>query len=133
LPFAAIVAFVLLANHYLVEVNGVTSVRSFFGVAKIQESSDGRFRLLSHGTTLHGGQRIRDAEGFPIEGRPELIMYYYDGSAIAQVLDATRVRVGGAIRYAVIGLGTGSLTCRAEPDDSVTYYEIDPAIVRIAR
>ena len=37
------------------------------------------------------------------------------------------------IRYAVIGLGTGSLACRAEPQDAVDYYEIDPAIVRIAR
>jgi protein-L-isoaspartate O-methyltransferase len=133
LPFAAIIAFVLLANHYIIEVNGVNSVRSFFGVAKISESYDGRFRLLSHGTTLHGGQRIRDAQGQPLTGRPELIMYYYDGSAIAQVLDAARARTGGAIRYAVIGLGTGSLTCRAEPADTVHYYEIDPAIVHIAR
>jgi protein-L-isoaspartate O-methyltransferase len=60
-------------------------------------------------------------------------MYYYDGSAIAQVLDAARAHTGGAIRYAVIGLGTGSLTCRAQPEDTVHYYEIDPAIVRIAR
>jgi hypothetical protein len=133
LPFAAIIAFVLFANHYIVEVNGVNSVRSFFGVAKISESADGRFRVLSHGTTLHGGQRIRDADGNPLTGRPDLIMYYYDGSAIAQVLDAARARTGGAIRYAVIGLGTGSLTCRAEPEDTVHYYEIDPAIVRIAR
>ncbi len=133
LPFASIIAFVLLANHFLIEASGATSVRSFFGVAKIAESSDGRFRILTHGTTLHGGQRIRDANGIPITGRPELLMYYYDGSALAQVLDAAHAGTGGAIRYAVIGLGTGSLACRAEPGDTVHYYEIDPAIVRIAR
>jgi len=33
-------------------------------------------------------------------------------------------------RYAVIGLGTGTLACRAEPDDTVHYYEIDPAMIR---
>ena len=44
-----------------------------------------------------------------------------------------RARVGGPIRYAVVGLGAGSLACRAEPDDIVHYYEIDPAIIRIAR
>jgi hypothetical protein len=60
-------------------------------------------------------------------------MYYFDGSAIAQVLDAARARAGRPIRYAVIGLGTGSLACRAEPDDIVHYYEIDRTIIRIAR
>jgi hypothetical protein len=131
LPFAAIVAFVLMANHFVIEASGSRSVRSFFGVHKISESLDGRFRLLSHGTTLHGGQRIRDLDGKPITGRPEPIMYYYDGSAIAQILDAARARTK-PIRYAVIGLGTGTLACRAEPGDTVHYYEIDPAIIRIS-
>ena len=62
LPFAAIVAFVLLANHNVVEQAGAMSVRSFFGVAKISETGNGQFRILQHGTTLHGGQRIRAAE-----------------------------------------------------------------------
>jgi hypothetical protein len=133
LPFAAIVGFVLFANHFVIEVPGATTVRSFFGVAKISETSDGRFRVLSHGTTLHGGQRIRDDAGNPITGRPEPLMYYYDGSALAQVLDAARAQTGGAIRYAVIGLGTGTLACRAQPADTVNYYEIDRAIIAIAR
>jgi spermidine synthase len=133
LPFAAIVAFVLLANHYIIEAGDsrVHSVRSFFGVLKTSETYDGRFRLLSHGTTLHGGQRIRDFDGNPITGRPEPLMYYYDGSAMAQVLDAARARTK-PIRYAVIGLGTGTLACRAEPGDTVHYYEIDPAMIRLS-
>jgi protein-L-isoaspartate O-methyltransferase len=131
-PFAAIIAFVLMANHFMIEVSGAQTVRSFFGVLKLSESADGRFRLLSHGTTLHGGQRIRDYNGNPITGRPEPIMYYYDGSAMAQVLDAARARTS-PIRYAVIGLGTGTLACRSQPGDTVHYYEIDPAIIRIAR
>ena len=50
---------------------------------------------------------------------PQPIMYYYDGSAIAQVLDAARARSRRRpIHFAVIGLGTGSLACRAEPDDN---------------
>jgi spermidine synthase len=131
LPFAAIIAFVLLANHYVLEVGGSRSVRSFFGVLKISETYDGRFRLLSHGTTLHGGQRVRDNDGKPLGGRPEPIMYYYNGSAMAQILDAARARTK-PIRYAVIGLGTGTLACRAEPGDTVHYYEIDPAMIRLA-
>jgi hypothetical protein len=133
LPFAAIIAFVLIGNHYANETGNSRAVRSFFGVHKITETSDGRFRTLSHGTTLHGGQRIRDDNGNAITGRPEPIMYYYDGSGLAQVLDAARAHANRPINYAVIGLGTGSLACRAEANDTVHYYEIDRSIIRIAR
>jgi hypothetical protein len=133
IPFAGIVGFVLFANHFLIDAPGATTIRSFFGVAKISESVDGRFRILSHGTTLHGGQQIRDDAGNPITGRPAPIMYYYDGSAIVQVLDAARAQTGGPIRFAVIGLGTGSLACKANAQDTVDYYEIDRAMIAIAR
>jgi hypothetical protein len=132
-PFAAIIAFVLMANHVVAEGTSTFTTRSFFGVHKVSESSNGRFRTLSHGTTLHGGQRIRDAQGNPVAGRPEPTMYYYDGSAIAQVQDAVRARKGGPIDYAVIGLGTGTMACRQQPGDTVTYYEIDPTSIWIAR
>jgi protein-L-isoaspartate O-methyltransferase len=133
LPFALIVAVVLSINQAYVDTNGTISVRSFFGVHKVADSEDGRFRVLSHGTTLHGAERIRDANGNPVSGRPDILMYYYDGSAMAQVMEAVRARNAEPIRYAVVGLGAGSLACRATPADTVHYYEIDPAIVRIAR
>jgi hypothetical protein len=133
LPFAAAVAVALFIDHTYVDIAGTTSVRSFFGVHKVADSEDGQFRILSHGTTLHGAERIRDASGNPVTGRPDILMYYYDGSAMAQVMDVTRARIGGPLRYAVVGLGAGSLACRAKPADTVHYYEIDPAIVHIAR
>jgi hypothetical protein len=132
-PFAATVAVALSINHTYVDVNGTTSVRSFFGVHKVADSEDGRFRILSHGTTLHGAERIRDGSGNPVSGAPDILMYYYDGSAMAQVMETVRARNAGAIRYAVVGLGAGSLACRAKPADTVHYYEIDPAIIHIAR
>ncbi len=133
IPFAAIIATVLLAHHFVVEGSSTMTVRSFFGVLKVNETSNGRFRTLSHGTTLHGGQRIRDNQGNPVTGRPEPTMYYYDGSAIAQGMDAARAVKGGPINYAVIGLGTGSLICRSQPGDKAAYYEIDHQMVRLAR
>lgn len=133
-PFAAIIALVLLAHHHVQEGNSALTVRSFFGVLKVNETLNGRFRTLSHGTTLHGGQRLLDNQGNPVTGRPQPTMYYYDGSAIAQGMDAARaVKGGGPINYAVIGLGTGSLICRSQPGDSATYYEIDALMVWLAR
>ncbi|HEY6257362.1 MAG TPA: fused MFS/spermidine synthase [Xanthobacteraceae bacterium] len=133
LPFAAAVAVALFIDHTYVDVAGTTSVRSFFGVHKIADSEDGQFRVLSHGTTLHGAERIRDANGSPVSGRPDILMYYYDGSAMAQVMDMVRGRNAAPLRYAVVGLGAGSLACRSRPADIVHYYEIDPAIIHIAR
>jgi protein-L-isoaspartate O-methyltransferase len=133
LPFAATIAVVLYINHTYIDVSGTTLVRSFFGVHKIADSEDGRFRVLSHGTTIHGAERIRDADGQPVSGLPDPLTYYFNGSAMAQVMDMVRARGQAPISYAVIGLGAGSLACRAQPADTVHYYEIDPAIVHIAR
>jgi hypothetical protein len=132
-PFAAIIATVLMAHHFVVEGSSKLTLRSFFGVMKVNETSNGQFRTLSHGTTLHGGQRILDRQGKPVTGRPQPTMYYYDGSAIAQGMDAAKAVKGGPINYAVIGLGTGSLICRSQPGDKATYYEIDALMVRLAR
>jgi hypothetical protein len=82
---------------------------------------------------MHGAERIRDEDGEPFTGAPEPLLYYWDGSPIAQTFEAARTSTEGPVRYAVIGLGTGSLACRAGPEDSIDYYEIDPAIVRIAQ
>ncbi|MGE0036292.1 MAG: spermidine synthase [Xanthobacteraceae bacterium] len=134
LPFAATVLFVLIGLHVAFEHPDSKSVRSFFGIFKVVESSDGQFRVLQHGTTMHGAQRIRDDAGQPVTGRPEPLLYYFDKSAIAQAFEAVRARKAPApIRYAVVGLGAGTLACFARPEDSVTYYEIDPAAIRIAR
>ena len=130
---AAVIASVLLANHGLFQPPGSVSVRSFFGVAKVVESPDHRFRILQHGTTMHGAQRI-DVDGArPPAERPEPLLYYWDGSAIAQTFNAAQAQSAAPLRYAVIGLGTGSLACRARAHEHVDFYEIDPAIVRIAR
>jgi hypothetical protein len=132
IPFAVLIATVLLAHHIVVEGNTTAQVRSFFGVMKVNDTSTG-FRTLSHGTTLHGGQRIRTRDGKPVTGRPAPTMYYYDGSAIAQGMDAARAVKGGPIHFAVIGLGTGSLVCRSQEGDTSEYYEIDATMVKLTR
>jgi hypothetical protein len=134
LPFAAVIGFVLLFNYSIVDATGGTFLRSFFGVTKIVDTADRQFRLLQHGTTLHGGQRLYEADGRRATiDPPELLFYYWDGSAISETFEAVRARVDRPIRFAVIGLGVGSLTCRAAPDDTVHFYEIDPVVVRVAR
>jgi len=108
-------------------------VRSFFGVHKVMESDAGQFRILKHGTIEHGAQRIRHPDGRPVTGRPTPITYYHDLSPMAQGLVAAREKRGGPINVAVVGLGTGTLACQMKPGDQLTYYEIDPTVVQIAK
>jgi hypothetical protein len=107
--------------------------RSFFGVHKVVESADGRFRMLYHGTTLHGAQRIRDDDGRPVAGRPEPLTYYYDGGLLSELIKSQQTSMHPLQRVAVVGLGAGSLACYAKPSERWTYFEIDPVVVRIAR
>ena len=149
LIFAAIVAFILIGHIVNTEDATSQTVRSFFGVHKISES-DGR--QLPHPDAWHDHPRRRAhhartrttttrrmtpngrrSRAETQEDRPTPLTYYFDGSPLAQTIDAARQKAGGPARIAVIGLGSGSLACQTRPGDKLTYYEIDPMVVRIAR
>jgi hypothetical protein len=50
------------------------------------------------------------------------------GQAMTAYTDPARTHSVG-----VVGLGTGNMACFAQPGQSWTFYEIDPAVVKIAR
>ena len=79
-------AVVILSGAYQPGVAQMESARSFFGVHKVVESYDGRFRKLQHGTTVHGAQKIRDEAGRPVTGRPEPLTYFHPRSPLARRL-----------------------------------------------
>jgi hypothetical protein len=108
--------------------------RSFFGTNRVVLSSDGRHRMMQHGTTLHGAQRIVNDDGTPVIGRPPAATYYYTEGAMPRGLELARASVPGKpISVAVLGLGTGALACYAKAGENWKYYEIDPMVARIAR
>ncbi len=109
------------------------TTRSFFGVHKVADSANGKFRLLLHGTTIHGAERVRNDDGSPVTGPAEPLTYYYRGGPISETILATRAARGALKSVAAVGLGTGSLACYREPGESWTFFEIDPEVVRIAR
>jgi hypothetical protein len=87
--------------------------RSFFGIYKVER--EGAHHLLYDGTTVHGLQRVGSAE--PLE-------YYGRAGPAGQAFAALRPREVGAV-----GLGAGAIACYGR----VTFFEIDPEVVRIAR
>jgi spermidine synthase len=110
-------------------VNTRESWRSFFGVLKISETRadplGGTVRMLAHGTTLHGAEALNPA----FRCRP--LVYYSRGTPIGQVLAAKQAEAP-SLRMGVLGLGTGSVAAYVRPGDHLTYFEIDPLVIRIA-
>lgn len=102
--------------------------RNFYGIYRIMDFlptkfSPGGLRQIIHGNTIHGSQLLgKDQRRTPIA-------YYYTGGAIADVYET----IPSSRRIAVIGLGAGVLSAYTHPNDTLTYFEIDPDNEKIAR
>jgi hypothetical protein len=108
----------------------ITQERSFFGVLRTREFDTGdpavpRTRILMHGTTIHGAQLV----GPVVERQP--LTYYHPRTALGEAILAG-LSTGPTSHLALIGLGTGSSACLMRPDDQLTIFEIDPAVVRLS-
>ncbi|MBS0532310.1 MAG: fused MFS/spermidine synthase [Proteobacteria bacterium] len=130
---ATIVLALALIRIYPADDGRVETVRSFFGVHKIVVTPNGQYHVLMHGTTIHGAERVLNNDGTPITGRPEPISYYHKDGGIGQAIAAVRERKGGPIRVAVIGLGSGTLTCASQPGENWKFFEIDQSMVDTAK
>ena len=130
-------AFVLMlaAAAILPEGGGSSkTMRSFFGVHRVVETPDGTFRLLMHGTTTHGALRLLSDDHTP-QSTIVPATYYYPQSPMARAVELARKhREGdGAFRAGVVGLGAGAMACSSRAGEAWRFYEIDQAVVDIAR
>ncbi len=107
--------------------------RSFFGVLRVEEITydeddevDYTTHRLMHGSTNHGVQCWDP----PYQQRPW--SYYFPSGPVGMMFEAAREK-GDLEEIGVVGLGTGTIAAYGEPGQRITYFEIDPAVVRIAR
>jgi len=100
--------------------------RNFYGVFKVKEretEEGARYRVLTHGRTVHGTQYLDpDARSYPLA-------YYHEGGPLHEGLSLRRrpARVGA------IGLGAGAIAYWGEAGERFTFYEIDPDNEALAR
>ncbi len=100
--------------------------RSFFGVLQVRADATGQYHFLYHGTTLHGAQNLDP------QHRREPLTYFIPTGPVGQMFNAF-IHKPSHQKVAVIGLGTGSLSSYAWEGQSWTFFEIDPAVERLAR
>jgi spermidine synthase len=100
--------------------------RSYFGVYTVHNAATQR--QLAHGTTVHGVQLL----GSPARERTPTA-YYVAASGVGRAMQVLPILYGAHARVGIVGLGSGTLACYAVAGQDWRFYEIDPAVVRIAR
>lgn len=101
--------------------------RSFFGIHRVTTDAEGRFYRLVHGNTVHGLQSREPRED------PEPLAYYHRQAPIGRVFAALEESGAPPREVGVVGLGVGSLAAYGREGQRWTFYEIDPAVVELAR
>ena len=130
LLLVSLTIFVLLASKSVVTIvlrwrQDDVLTRNVYGIYRVQNvlSQGVPIRRLVHATTVHGKEQQAEKDW----GKP--IGFYHPNSPLGDVLLARK----HPYRAAVVGLGTGALAGHLRPGDSLTFYELDPEVERIAR
>ncbi len=100
--------------------------RNFYGILEVKDvdSPGGAMRVLDNGPIRHGAQFLS------AEKRSVPTGYYGTDSGIGIVL---RSYGSKALNVGVIGLGAGTLAAYCRPGDTYRFYEINPAVIQVAR
>ena len=103
--------------------------RDFYGVVRTADhSSPVPYRSMYHGAIMHGGQLLGDSfRNTPAD-------YFSPTSGYGRVFTSLReMNRKQPVNVGVIGLGAGVIAAWMKPGDALTFYEISPRVVEIAR
>jgi spermidine synthase len=100
--------------------------RNFFGVVRVTRDEGSGIHWFSHGSTIHGRQSTSP------DSRCEPLSYYHRAGPLGRIFAQFETRPGAA-RVAIVGLGAGATAAYTRANESWTFYEINPAVVSIAR
>lgn len=120
---------VMLLDGYLVYSltnNVIARLRNFYGCISVIELTDSK--VLANGTIVHGQQFYGESR------RREPTQYFAYGTGLSYVDEMLRLNTPGQpMRYAIVGLGAGTIAAYGQRGDTIRYYEIDPKVEQVAR
>lgn len=116
-------AILLLGQSFLIP-ETLLKERSFFGTYSVRVR-DG-LRVLEHGTTQHGAERLADTGK-----RPMPTSYYFPNAPMGRIMGDPTLR--GDESIGIVGLGVGALVCYRRDGQTWHLYEIDAVVDQIAR
>ncbi|HLP24742.1 MAG TPA: fused MFS/spermidine synthase, partial [Acidobacteriota bacterium] len=125
----------MLGAIFFIQITGtntgmIESSRNFYGTLKVrpygEPASVSYSYLLSHGITTHGLQFLRPPYN------TWATTYYGPKSGIGLALEQAEPTTGGR-KFGFVGLGAGTLAAYGLPGDQLHIYEINPAVLHLAR
>ncbi len=151
------ITFILINQRYLA--HDVYSARNFYGILSVKDVTvNGQIeRRLIDGTTSHGTQSLQ------ANNRSKPLSYYREGTGVALAITQLRQAkqkdtllaaqlsahsgnlnspdnkeqqnslLNHGLNVGLIGLGAGTLAAYGEPGDSFTFYELNPAVIKVAK
>lgn len=135
LAAAAVFAISAVALEWQFGKHNVYSKRNFYGSLTVRDIMvNGNLqRQLIDGTTNHGAQYLTA----PLSGSAQ--GYYREGSAAALALQhflpAALTRTTAQLqqrKFGFVGLGAGALAVYGKPGDTMVFYELNPAVIKVA-
>ena len=110
------------------------AVRNFYGALRVKQNfgfPGAVLRTLTNGSIQHGTQIFgTDAQ------RKTPTTYYAEDSGVGLALRFCCPGLNGSAQprnIGVVGLGAGTIAAYGQPGDRIRFYEINPAVVPIAR
>ncbi len=107
--------------------NILTRERNFFGVKTVIRTETGNFTKLVHGRTVHGAQHTDPRQW------TEPLTYYHQEGPLGQIFSLVQHEKIPYQNIGVIGLGIGTIACYQQPNQHLTFYEIDPSVGHLAQ
>lgn len=127
-PFLAIGAVVAIGTTIGADLsrhaNDVARARTLYGCWRVTRKPHTEYYTLINNTTAHGAQDRQD---------PKIGMTYYGSETGLGRLLAERQASTNGLTLGVVGLGAGTLNRYLRPQDTITYFELDPEVERLAR
>ncbi|MDQ3756189.1 MAG: fused MFS/spermidine synthase, partial [Acidobacteriota bacterium] len=100
--------------------------RNFFGVVRVARGAEGEQHFLYNGSTLHGRQYTA------LDRQCEPLSYYHREGPLGALFEIYNQQPASP-HVAVVGLGTGATAAYTRPQQHWTFYEINPAVLSLAR
>ena len=140
LQACAILGLVVIGGVLIVDIEGnransLIASRNFYGTLAVysvdSQNPEGHYYMLRHGQIIHGEQYSA------ADKRYQPTTYYGPDSGIGLIMlnhprRFARNPRDRSLRVGAIGLGVGTIAAYGLPGDYIRFYEINPAVTKIA-
>jgi spermidine synthase/MFS family permease len=137
LACALTILFPMIAIQYnaISDIKTIYRTRTFYGIHEVTQQSlyDAvnnrvvKIHVIHHGTTIHGIQYLEpDLELQPLG-------YYHFLGPCGMIMNTIKTMRPEGARIGIMGLGSGAIAAHGRKQDTITFFEIDPAVEAIAR